>query len=192
MELITIGDTGKMPRERTGALAPGTAPGGRSRLALLLATAGGVGCAPVAPGTFGSALAVLLFLPIAALGPAAYAIALLTLFAAGVAAAGAAERIFGGRDDGRIVIDEVVGQLLALAPLLLAPSASRLQRLVLIATGFALFRCFDIWKPGPVRWLERHISGGLGVMLDDVAAAVLAAAALTLLLWASSAVGAPA
>ena len=90
-------------------------------LALALATAGGVGRAPAAPGTFGSALALLLYFPLAALGPLGYGLAALALLAAGIPAAAAAERVYGRRDDGRIVIDEVVGQLLALGPLLLAP-----------------------------------------------------------------------
>jgi phosphatidylglycerophosphatase A len=140
-----------------------------------------VGCAPIAPGTFGSALAVLLYFPLAALGPLGYGLSTLALLAAGTAAAGAAERIFGRSDDGRIVIDEVVGQLLALTPLLLAPPLARNTLLALLATGFFAFRLFDIWKPGPVRLLERRVAGGWGVMLDDVAAGALAGAALLLL-----------
>jgi phosphatidylglycerophosphatase A len=79
------------------------------------------------------------------------------------------------------VIDEVAGQLLALAPLLLGPPLSRSTLLALLAVGFFAFRLFDIWKPGPVRLLERRVAGGWGVMLDDVAAGALAAAALLLL-----------
>jgi phosphatidylglycerophosphatase A len=135
----------------------------------------------VAPGSFGSALALLLYCPLAALGPLGYGLAALGLFAAGIPAAGAAERIYGRRDDGRIVIDEVVGQLLTLAPLLLAPPVARSHLLALLAAGFFAFRLFDIWKPGPVRLLERRIEGGWGVMLDDVAAGALGAAALVLL-----------
>lgn len=140
-----------------------------------------MGRAPVAPGTLGSALALLLYFPLAALGPLGYGLAALALLAAGIPAAAAAERIYGRRDDGRIVIDEVVGQLLALGPLLLAPPLARGQLFALLVAGFFAFRLFDIWKPGPVRWLERRIAGGWGVMLDDVAAGALAAAALLLL-----------
>lgn len=160
-------------------------------LALALATAGGVGRAPAAPGTFGSALALLLYFPLAALGPLGYGLAALALLAAGIPAAAAAERIYGRRDDGRIVIDEVVGQLLALGPLLLAPPLARGHLFALLVAGFFAFRLFDIWKPGPVRWLERRIAGGWGVMLDDVAAGALAAAALVLLRLGLRAAGGP-
>jgi phosphatidylglycerophosphatase A len=93
----------------------------------------------------------------------------------GVWAADGAELAFGRKDDGRIVIDEVVGQLLTLAPLLLAGAADSLPWLV---TGFVAFRVFDIWKPGPVRWAERRFQGGLGVMMDDVVAGALGAVVL--------------
>lgn len=98
------------------------------------------------------------------------AIALLVL---GVLAADVAERVYGRGDDGRIVIDEVVGQLLTLAPLPLLTDDAR--SLWLVGTGFLVFRLFDIWKPGPVRWAERHFEGGKGVMFDDVLAGVLSA-----------------
>jgi len=165
------------------------APGCRRGLVIAVATAGGCGYAPVAPGSFGAALAVLLFVPLAALGPLLYAVVVCAAFAAGVAAGGAAERIFGRADDGRIVIDELVGQWITLLPLLAVPTPSPARCASLLLAGFLLFRLFDIWKPGPVRLLERRISGGLGVMLDDVAAGVLGAAGLAALIWALSATG---
>lgn len=143
----------------------------------------------MAPGTFGSALAVLLYFPLAALGAPGYGLVVLALFAVGTPAAGAAERIYGRADDGRIVIDEVVGQLITLAPLLLAPSLARSQRLALLAVGFFAFRLFDIWKPGPVRLLERRVTGGFGVMLDDVAAGALGAAVVFSVLLGLDGVG---
>jgi phosphatidylglycerophosphatase A len=132
----------------------------------------------VAPGTWGSAVGVALYLPLSTAGPAAYAAACLGLLAAGIWASGRAERVF-GKDDGRIVIDEVVGQLLALSPLLADPA--RLRSPLWLVTGFVAFRVFDIWKPGPARWAERRFSGGMGVMLDDVVAAALAALLLVLI-----------
>jgi phosphatidylglycerophosphatase A len=107
----------------------------------------------------------------------------------GIWAADGAETAFGREDDGRIVIDEVVGQLLTLAPLLPAGAARSLPWLV---TGFVAFRVFDIWKPGPVRWAERRFRGGVGVMMDDVvagalAAVVLAAALAVVHVWAGGA-----
>jgi phosphatidylglycerophosphatase A len=156
---------------------------------LALATAGGSGFAPFAPGTFGSAFAVLLFVPLAALGSFGYGLVTLVLFAVGVPASSAAEKIFRKSDDGRIVIDEVVGQLITLLPLVVVPLDTGLPRYGLLAAGFTLFRLFDIWKPGPVRVLERRVHRGLGVMLDDVAAGVLAAIALSLLILALRAGG---
>jgi phosphatidylglycerophosphatase A len=99
-----------------------------------------------------------------------YAVSWAALLALGVWAADRAERIY-GEDDGRIVIDEVVGQLLTLAPLLLWGGAS----LAALVTAFVTFRVLDIWKPGPVGWAERHFEGGMGVMADDVLAGALGA-----------------
>ena len=143
-----------------------------NRVALAIATVGGVGLAPVASGTFGSAAGVGLYLLLAGLGPWLYLLTTLALLSVGIWAAEEAERVYGGEDDGRIVIDEVVGQLLTLAPLLLlgVPTGA-----FLLVTGFVVFRVLDIWKPGPVGWAERHFRGGAAVMMDDVFAGVLGA-----------------
>jgi len=149
------------------------------RVARLLATAGGVGYAPIAPGTFGSALGVVCFVPLSSLPPLLFGLTTAALLALGIWAAERAERLFGAKDDGRIVIDEVVGQLLALCPLLFFADLASAQWLALLGAGFLLFRLFDIWKPGPVAWAERRFAGGAGVMLDDVAAGALAAVLVT-------------
>ena len=106
---------------------------------------------------------------------------LVTLGVLGIWAAGQAEAFFGRSDDGRIVIDEVVGQLIALVPLLgeVGRLLGVVDWLIWAVTGFVLFRVFDIWKPGPVRWAERRFEGGLGVVLDDVVAGALAAVVLS-------------
>ncbi len=148
-------------------------------MARILATAGGVGYAPIAPGTFGSALGVALFVPLSGLHPLLFALTTATLLALGTWAADRAEHFFGQKDDGRIVIDEVVGQLLTLSPLLFFANLAGIQLLALLGAGFLLFRLFDIWKPGPVAWAERHFAGGAGVMLDDVVAGALAALVMT-------------
>jgi phosphatidylglycerophosphatase A len=149
------------------------------RLAQLVATAGGVGYAPIAPGSVGSAAGVGVFALLSPLHPLLFAVSIAALFALGVWAADQAELGFGCKDDSRIVIDEVVGQLLALSPLLFFATLSGTPRLALLTAGFALFRLFDIWKPGPAAWAERRFTRGAGVMLDDVAAGALAALALT-------------
>ena len=166
---------------------PARVPG--RRLALLLATGAGAGYAPVAPGTAGSAVGVLLHLPLAGLGPGLFAVTILALLFLGIWAAEEAERAFERKDDGRIVIDEIVGQLIALAPLVaLAPRVDPRSPFWLV-TGFVLFRCFDIWKPGPARWAERNLRGGAGVVLDDVVAGGFAAVTLAAMLGVAALVG---
>lgn len=99
--------------------------------------------------------------------------------ALGIWAADVAERAYGRKDDGRIVIDEVAGQLLTLLPLIPAGRAWSPGWLV---TGFVAFRVLDVWKPGPVRWLQDNLRGGAGVVLDDVMAGAIGAVGMTLAL----------
>lgn len=101
------------------------------------------------------------------------------LLGLGIWSADAAERVFARKDDGRIVIDEVVGQWLTLLPLV---PLGRATAWPWVVTGFVLFRCFDIAKPGPVRWAERRFAGGMGVMMDDVVAGAFGAIVLIVLL----------
>ena len=89
----------------------------------------------------------------------------------GIWAANVADDHWGTHDSGRIVIDEVAGLLVTVA---LVDRTSW----VLLGLGFVLFRAFDIIKPPPVRWVDKNVPGGAGVVLDDVAAGVLACAAL--------------
>ena len=152
---------------------------------MALATAGGAGFAPVAPGTFGAAVGVGLFALGLSLGGWTIAVLIVATSIVGVWASSEAERLFGQHDDGRIVIDEVAGQLIALAPLLLVLPEARWRAPLPLLAGFVAFRAFDIAKPGPVRWAERHFDGGLGVMADDLVAGVLAAAVV----WAGAASG---
>jgi phosphatidylglycerophosphatase A len=119
---------------------------------------------------------VLIFVLFSPVGSGLFALSWLALLALGVWAADRAERIY-GEDDGRIVIDEVLGQLLTLAPLLWWGSISPLG----LVTGFVTFRVLDVWKPGPIGWAERRFEGGLGVIADDVVAGALGAAVLAAL-----------
>ena len=84
---------------------------------------------------------------------------------------GVAGRAVGVDDHRSIVWDEFVGLWIALIPALLAPWW-------MVLLGFGLFRLFDVWKPWPIRWLDRHLKGGVGVMVDDVVAGGVAAAVL--------------
>jgi len=161
----------------------------RPSFAVLVATVGPIGWLPVAPGTAGAAFAVCTFVffslwvpnemrGLPALATLLGGTAVLTV--GGVRAAELAGQHFGCEDDGRIVVDEVAGQWLTLAPLLIFPGAA--LSWLWVVTGFVLFRVFDIWKPGPVRWAERRFPGGLGVMLDDIVAGVMGALVLAVLL----------
>jgi phosphatidylglycerophosphatase A len=147
-----------------------------TRLAVFIATAGYSGYFPFAPGTVGSAVGLLVYLPVWWIGSAAFEAALIVaLFAAGVWAGTTAERYFGGVDPGPVVMDEVVGMLITLA---FIPGLGWSGAL----TGFVLFRIFDVIKPYPAARFER-LHGGLGVMADDAMAAIYANVSLRLLLW---------
>jgi phosphatidylglycerophosphatase A len=149
-------------------------PGPGARIpALVLSTALGVGYVPFAPGTFGSAVGVLLWLVLPA-SLSAQAIAIAALFVVGSWAGTIAEKHFGRTDPGEVVIDEVMGML---GTLLLNPVGWRGA-----IAAFLLFRAADIVKPWPANRLER-LPGGIGVMADDLMAAVYANLALRLGLW---------
>ena len=145
------------------------------RVALGVATAGGTGLAPVAPGTVGSVVGIGVFLVLERPGPFLLLLSLAALFALGVWAAELAGRVWEREDDGRIVVDEVLGQGIALLPLAWPGlELGDLGRAGVIVTAFVTFRVLDIAKPAVIGRVERRFRGGLGVMLDDVAAGLLA------------------
>ncbi|MBI2528009.1 MAG: phosphatidylglycerophosphatase A [Candidatus Rokubacteria bacterium] len=148
------------------------------RAALLIASGVGAGYAPVAPGTVGSAVTVgaLWLIPFT---PAGLVAALVGVTAVGLWAAGRAERLLGHKDPGVIVIDEVAGMMLSV---LFLP-----RTLPVLLTAFLLFRLFDIWKPFPARE-SQALSGGLGVMVDDLVAGLYA---LILVMGARALFGVP-
>lgn len=144
------------------------------RLIMFIATGAGTGYLPKAPGTWGSMLGIGLWFGLRHLEPASYVGITLVLFVIGTVCAGSAEKIVDHADPGIIVIDEIVGQMIALTAAPHHPLA--------VLSAFLLFRFFDILKPFPVGWLDRHIHGGLGIMLDDVIAG-LYALLLVHLIW---------
>ena len=145
--------------------------------ACLLATWFGSGLLPKAPGTWGSLAAVLCAWPLLLLGGRPLlAIASLLVVLAGFWAAERYSRAAAGEDPGEVVIDEVAGQWIALLPLVTG-SLSLADYALLALPAFIAFRLFDIWKPWPVGWLDRNLKGGLGIMMDDVAAGAYAALA---------------
>ena len=136
------------------------------RLSLVLATGFGTGYAPVASGTFGSLPGLALAWGLAAAGGEWALVAGTVVVAiAGVLAADRAAAIFGEEDPGRVVVDEVAGQMVTL---LFVP-----KTVPLLALGFFLFRALDVWKPWPARRLE-DLPGGSGIMADDLAAGIYA------------------
>jgi phosphatidylglycerophosphatase A len=161
-----------------GRLGEAVASPDLSRLALAVATVGGVGYAPVAPGTVASALTV------AALWLLPFSRSALVLFfvivtVVGTWAADRAERAIGGKDPGAIVIDEVAGMTLSVLTLPLTPAV--------LVVAFFLFRVFDVLKPFPAG-RSQAIPGGVGVMVDDLIAALYA---LVLVSAARALVGVP-
>lgn len=136
-----------------------------TRAALLLASWFGVGLLPRAPGTFGTLAALPAVLLVRAAGTLGGLVLILAFLALSVWAAGIAERVLGRTDPGEVVADEVAGFMVTLYLLPLSWPY--------LAGGFLLFRLLDIAKPFPIRRIER-IQGGAGVILDDVAAGLIA------------------
>ena len=158
-------------------------------VALAIATCG-VGYLPIAPGTWGSAVGVAIYMSMRAaflhflrktgsldslIFPLFLLIGIFVITGFGIWAATKAETLFGKKDPGAVVVDEVSGQLITFLFLPLGASFG------VIVVGFILFRLFDIFKPYPIRRLEA-LGGGLGIMADDVLAGVYAATLLQLLL----------
>lgn len=173
-------------------------------VALAIATCG-VGYAPIAPGTMGSLVGVGIYILLTRwtlqvsyatlkgsnfllawydFGPGLLVICVLLLVVValsliGIWAASRAERLFGRKDPGEVVIDEVVGQLVTFAfvpPLFLGGPGYPFK----IVIGFILFRAFDIVKPYPIRQLEK-LPSGLGIVVDDIAAGLYAGIALAII-----------
>lgn len=151
------------------------APGAKTRLAILVSTLGGVGYLPWAPGTWASAASLLLVWALSS-GPAEWRyLGLIIVVGLGAWSSLISDTHWNTQDNGRIVIDETAGILVTF---LVAPFTGWTATL-----GFLLFRLFDITKPWPVRYFDRHYLHGYGVILDDLLAGVYAALSLELILW---------
>jgi phosphatidylglycerophosphatase A len=133
----------------------------------------GSGLATFAPGTFGTLAAVPLYLLMAPLSLPIYLVVVVLSFIFGVWVCGKAGADLGVHDHGGIVWDEFVGLWITM---IAAPAGWEW-----VVVGFLLFRLFDIWKPWPIGWADRQVSGGLGVMLDDVIAGIFALLVLQLI-----------
>ncbi|MCL6271904.1 phosphatidylglycerophosphatase A [Sansalvadorimonas sp. 2012CJ34-2] len=136
----------------------------------LLAFGFGSGLAPKAPGTFGTLAAVPFYLLLLQLSFPLYIVVIVIASLAGIAICGKASRDLGVHDHPGIVWDEFCGFWITM----IAAPAGWLW----IAVGFALFRLFDIWKPWPISLADKHVDGGIGIMLDDLIAGAYAFLAL--------------
>ena len=146
----------------------------RNTIALFLATGCRSGYSPVIPGTAGS-LAALVPCGLMALLPVRVsAVVLIAFIVLAVWAAELSENLIGQKDPGCIVIDEFAGMMVTFIGISFTWQA--------VVVGFFLFRVMDILKPFPIRYLERTIPGGAGIVMDDVAAGIAAHIALQILL----------
>jgi len=139
-----------------------------------LALGAGSGLAPVAPGTFGT-LAAIPLLFILPSNPWAYGVLMVFLFIVGIFLCAGCATYMNTHDHPAIVWDEWVGLFVTM---FMVPLTT-----ITVIIGFALFRFFDILKPWPIGVADKKVSGGLGIMVDDVLAGVMAAIVMHLLMW---------
>ena len=137
----------------------------------------GIGLLPIMPGTFATLAAIPLYLMLVKLPLWAYISITVILVIAGLWLCHVTNRDFGTDDHPAAVWDEISCFLIVM---IAVPTTW-----YYIAIGFILFRLFDIWKPGPIGWVDRHVHGGIGVMLDDILAALFSLAILQIIVWFS-------
>jgi len=133
----------------------------------------GSGKLPKAPGTFGTILAIPIFLLMADLSLLIYIFVTFILLVIGIWASQKYSDYLGVHDHGSIVWDEVVGYLITMT--------ATPPQWYWVILGFGLFRLFDIWKPWPINLLDAKMQGGLGIMMDDVLAGIYGAIVLLLI-----------
>lgn len=131
---------------------------------LFIATGAFTGFLPVAPGTFGSVLAVAMLWGLGGMAWPLHTALALALGGLGVWAADQACKILKRDDASQVNIDEIVGIFITMIGIPVTP--------LWLGLGFILFRLFDIWKPPPVRYFDEKLEGGWGVMMDDVMAGI--------------------
>ncbi len=130
----------------------------------------GSGCAPKAPGTFGTLMGLLVYCLLPGMTFLQFLIFIVLCFVIGVYFCEKASSALGVHDHGGIVWDEFVGFWITM---IAVP-----EGWLWVVIGFGYFRLFDIWKPQPIKYLDQKIHGGFGIMLDDVVAGLYALASL--------------
>jgi len=141
----------------------------------LIASGFGSGLGPIAPGTWGSALACIVWWPLAMLSLWMQLGIIIAGFLLGVWASNRTSDDLGVHDFGGIVWDEFIGMWITL---LFCP-----QSIFWYAVAFFVFRVFDVVKPPPIGWLDRQVDGGFGIMVDDVLAGIYSLGLMQLLLY---------
>ncbi len=147
----------------------------RKNMVKFLATGGYAGLSPVAPGTAGTAAGVVIVWVASLFHPYVQVAVTAAILAASIPVASAGLRLFGGKDPGQIVFDEIAGTMVSF---FLMPVNAKS-----VIVLFVLFRFFDIVKPFPAGAIDRKLPGGAGVALDDVAAGIYANIAGRFILW---------
>lgn len=132
----------------------------------ILAFGFGAGASPKAPGTVGTLVAIPIFLLLSDLSLPFYLVAVVLVTGLGIFICDRCAKDLQVHDHSGIVWDEIAGFLITMIAI---PDS-----VIAVFMGFALFRLFDIWKPWPIRYLDRQVKGGLGIMLDDVIAGLFA------------------
>jgi phosphatidylglycerophosphatase A len=140
------------------------------QLITFLATGCLIGKVPIAPGTAGTVVGVLLYLLLQPLSHLLYAVTVIAFIFMAAWVATKAQEIYSEQDPQEVVIDEIAGFLVTMA--------FHKPDIWMLLAGFVLFRVFDIVKPFPIRWVERHFLSGWGIVLDDVMAGVYSNVAL--------------
>lgn len=135
----------------------------------------GSGALPYAPGTWGTLMAIPFYLALQTLPLIAYLIITLVIIIGSIWLCDKISREINIHDHPGMCIDEIVGFLVTMIGI--PPSLSW------IILGFLLFRLFDIWKPQPVRYIDKNIGGGLGMILDDIVAGIYACIILHIIVW---------
>ena len=149
----------------------------RERAVLFVATGFFIGTVPFAPGTFGTLIGLPVCFLLSRLNFLQSVVWILIFIFFAIVIASAAEKILKQKDPGQIVIDEIAGLAVTFAGVTF--------NLMTLLAGFIIFRVFDILKPFPIRFLEKRIGGGTGVVLDDVLAGVYANLGVRLVIYIS-------
>lgn len=142
-----------------------------------LALGFGSGLAPKAPGTFGTLMAIPLYLLLQLMNFELYLVAVVVISFVGIYICDKSARMMGEHDHPGIVWDEFAGFFITM---IAVPF-----EWIWVLLGFGLFRFFDIVKPQPIGWLDKHVKGGLGIMVDDVLAGIMAGLCLHSIIWLS-------